>query len=567
MKAPKPFAGSRRTGFVRLCAIAFAQAGIAAATAFLVRRVFDEVATGAENWDPAKIGTLISLATIALVLAWLRRCERIEAEALGQSYTHAVRLTLYDQLGSLTPRDLQSRSRGGHLLRFIGDLTALRQWVSLGLARLIVASITAIAALTAVALINATLAATIAGVLAIGGGASLALGKTLHTAVRETRRRRARLAGDISERIALMPVVQMFSQVHRERGRIRRRSGDLRDAMIVRARVIGTLRGLSEATTGVSVAAILAAGAYEVAQARASLGAIVAAMSVLGMLTPALKDLSRVYEYWHAYKVAMDRIRVFLDTRPSVKIRSSAPALPDGPGEIAFDNIVFGDVLDGVSATARSGSVVAIVGPNGAGKSTLLSLVVRLVEPASGEVLIDGNDICQYSAASIRAAVGVVSPDLPLMRGTIGRNIRYRSPKASSEEVRRVRALCGIDEILEGIPGGMEARVVEGGLNLSPGQRQRIALARALLGTPSILLLDEVDANMDPESAALINRILQSYQGTILFVSHRAEQIAQADAIWHIEGGAVIEEGPPADLLHRDGPTRRLLRRPLALVA
>ncbi len=567
MKAPKPFTGPRRAGFIRLCWIAFAQAGIAAATAFIVQRVFDEVVTGTTGWDPVKIGSLITLAVIALVLAWLRRCERIEAEALGQSYTHAVRMTLYDRLGSLTPRDLQSRSRGGHLLRFIGDLTALRQWVSLGLARLTVASITAIAALTTMTFINATLGATIAGVLVIGGGASLALGKTLHTAVRETRRRRARLAGDISERIAMMPVVQMFSQVNRERGRIGRRSEDLRDAMIVRARVIGTLRGLSEATAGVSLAAILAAGAYEVAQGRASLGAIVAAMSVLGMLTPALKDLSRVYEYWHAYRVAMDRIRVFLGTQPSVKFQPSAPSLPDGPGEIAFKNIVFGDVLDGINATARPGSVVAIVGPNGTGKSTLLSLVVRLVEAASGEVLIDGNDISQYSAASIRAAIGVVSPDLPLMRGTIGRNIRYRSPKASDEDVRRVRTLCGIDEILQAIPGGMEARVAEAGLNLSPGQRQRIALARALLGAPNILLLDEVDANMDPESAALIDRILKTYKGTILFVSHRAEQIAQANVIWHVEGGAIIEEGPPTELLHRDGPTRRLLRRPLTLVA
>jgi len=113
----------------------------------------------------------------------------------------------------------------------------------------------------------------------------------------------------------------------------------------------------------------------------------------------------------------------------------------------------------------------------------------------------------------------------------------------------------------------MEARVVEGGLNLSPGQRQRIALARALLGAPRILLLDEVDANMDPESTVLIDRILQTYQGTILFVSHRVEQITQADTIWHIEGGTIIEEGAPADLLHQDGPTRRLLRRPLSLVA
>ena len=107
----------------------------------------------------------------------------------------------------------------------------------------------------------------------------------------------------------------------------------------------------------------------------------------------------------------------------------------------------------------------------------------------------------------------------------------------------------------------------EGGLNLSPGQRQRIALARALLGGPSILLLDEADANMDPDSARLIDKVLQSYQGKVLFVSHRPEQIAQAEVIWHVAGGKIVEQGAPTDLLLRDGPTRRLLRRPLVLAA
>jgi len=263
----------------------------------------------------------------------------------------------------------------------------------------------------------------------------------------------------------------------------------------------------------------------------------------------------------------MDRIQAFRDQRPSVKARSSAPALPAGPGEITFKNIVFGEVLDGITATAQPGSVVAIIGPNAAGKSTLLSLVARLIEPASGKLLIDGNNLRRHSAASIRAAIGVVSPDLPLMRGTIGRNIRYRSPKASDAEVRHICALCGIDEMLADIPGGMESRVAEGGLNLSPGQRQRIALARALLGQPGILLLDEVDANMDADSARLIDKVLQSYQGTVLFVSHRPEQIARAEVIWHVARGTIIEQGTPTELLLRDGPTRRLLRRPLVLAA
>jgi ATP-binding cassette, subfamily B, bacterial len=568
MKVPNPLSGSRRTIFAGLCAIAFAQAGLAAATAFLVRNVFDAiVAPPAADGVSAEAMAIAALVLVALALAWLRHRERVVAEAFGQDYTHIVRMKLYDRLGSLMPRDLQDRSRGGHLLRFIGDLSALRQWVSLGLARLCVASITTVVSLLALSIINLALAVTISVVLVMTSAAAFAMGHKLRGAARETRRRRARLAGDISERIALMSVVLMFSQIRRERGRVERRSSDLRDAMIGRARVIGALRGVTEAATGISVAAILAVGAYEINQGRATLGAIVAATSVLGMLMPALRDLSRSYEYWHSYRVALDRISAFLGTRPSVEPGASAPVLPDGPGSIAFKNVAFEKVLDGINVTAESGSVVAIVGPNGAGKSTLLALIARLIEPTSGQVLFDGNDLRRFRASSVRATIGVVSPDLPLMRGTIGRNIRYRCPRATEDEVRRVNALCGVDEILDEIPGGMEARVAEGGVNLSPGQRQRIALARALLGAPRLLLLDEVDANMDPESARLIDRVLKAYQGTVIFVSHRPHQVAQADVIWHIADGSITEQGPPTELLHRDGPTRRLMSRPLEFVA
>jgi ATP-binding cassette, subfamily B, bacterial len=568
MRLPGPFEGSRRGGFARLCAIAFAQAAIAAAAAFLVRDVFDRlVAPSGAGWMAAAMLPATVLALIALASAWLRYRERIEAEALGQDYVHAVRLRLYDRLATLPPRDLQHRSRGGHLLRFIGDLTALRQWVSLGLARLGVAAVTGVVALAALAVINPVLAATVAAVLGGGALVAIALSQPLRAAARTTRQRRARLAGDISERIAAMGVVQMFSQIRRERSRIKRRSMALRRAMVARARLIGGLRGTTEATTGIAVAAILLAGGYEVGEGRATLGAIVAAMSVLGFLTPALRDLSRVYEYWHGYRVAMERITGFLRTRPSVRAHSGAPDLPDGPGRIAFDNVAVTGVFADVSAVAEPGAVVAVVGANGAGKTTLISLVSRLIEPSAGRVLIDGHDLRHHSAASIRAAIGVVSPDLALLRGTIGRNIRYRRPDAPDDEVARVCRLCGVSELLARIPGAMEARVAEGGLNLSPGERQRIALARALLGAPRILILDEADASLDAVSARLIDEVLDAFDGTVLMVSHRAPQIARADVIWHIADRRLVEQGPAELLMSRDGPTRKLLRGPVELVA
>ncbi|RMD63147.1 MAG: ABC transporter ATP-binding protein [Alphaproteobacteria bacterium] len=563
MNLSRPLSGTRRRTFVRLCAIALAQAAFAAAAAFLVQNIFDAIAQrGADGGSvTAELRALGMLASIGGALAWLRRMERITSESLGQAYVHAVRLALYDHLGRLTPRDLHKRGRGGHLLRFTGDLTALRQWVSLGLARLAVAVIVVSVSLGALIFIDPAIAAAIAASLLLGGGAVTLVGRALGNAMRESRNRRARLATDISERIAVMPVVQMFSQVRRERARIARRSATLRDAMMQRARVIGTLRALTEATLSLAVVGILAVGVYQVGHESARLGAIVAAMSVVGMLTPAVRDLGRVYEYWHAYGVAMNRIRSFLEQRPSVPAGStSRHALRDGAGAIQFDDVTFGAVLNRIRAHAAPGTVIGLTGANGSGKSTLLSLVARLIEPDSGRILIDGCDISECSTRSVRAAIGVVSADLPLMRGTIRRNVCYRHPKASEDEIARVCALCGVDEIAARIPGGLDARVVEGGANLSLGERQRIALARALIGSPRILLLDEVDAHMDPQSTRVIDRVLSEYRGTVIFVSHRAERITQADEIWHLAGGVIAEMGPPARVLSRDGATRRLLR-------
>lgn len=562
---PRPLGGRRRRLFVRLCLIALVQAAVVAGSAFLVREVFDGLVSG------AGVGTgllpLAGLVALPLLRAWLRHAERVSAEGIGQDYAHAVRLRLYDRLGSLAPRDIQAQESGAHLLRFLGDLTALRQWVSLGLARLGSAAITLCVCLVSLWVIAPRIGAAVAAIVAVGAALAWALGRALRASAREARRHRARLASDVSERVKAMPVVQAFSQVGRERRRVARRSGELRRAMLARARIVGLLRALADGTAGLSVAAILLVGAREIAAGRASLGAVVAAVSVVGVLTPALRDIGRSYEYWHGHAVARARIASFLARRPSVSERAAAPPLPDGPGAVAFEKVGVAGCLDGIEATAAAGSIVALVGPTGVGKSTLLALVARQLDPDSGCVRIDGHDLRRHNVASVRAAIGVVGPDLPLLRGTLLRNLRYRRPSASDDELRRICAQCGLEELAASLPQGYATRIAEGGVNLSPGQRQRIALARALLGRPRILLLDEADANLDPQSSRLLDEVLASFPGTVLFVSHRLERIRRADLVWHLDGGRLVEVGAPDQLLNANGPTRRLFARSLEHVA
>jgi ABC-type multidrug transport system fused ATPase/permease subunit len=271
-------------------------------------------------------------------------------------------------------------------------------------------------------------------------------------------------------------------------------------------------------------------------------------MTIVGLLVPALRDLGRVYEYWHDAQVSSKKIRQFIKTPTLVNEMADAPDLTPGQGRLQFVDVSLSGAVNGVRAIAEPDAVVALLGPNGAGKSTLLSLAARLIDPDDGKIVLDDQDLAKHSLTSVRRAIGMVSSDLPLLRGTIDKNLRYRWPDAPVEEIERVKALCEIDKVLAELPAGEQTRVREGGSNLSLGQRQRIALGRALLGNPSILLLDEADAHLDHESIALLVRILAEYRGTVLLVTHNVDLLAAADFIWRMEDGQLVEVVAPADL-------------------
>lgn len=573
MTIPRILQGRRRTLLARLVANGLAQAGVAVGTAWLIKRVFDHMLTPALSQqssaiglgiDPGLIWAGLGLAAAAGAIAWLRMMERVDAERMGQGYALDVRMVLYDCLNSLAPRALQKRSQGGVTLRFVGDMTALRRWVSLGLARLAVAAVMTVAALSALAVINGPLALIVSAVLCTGAAVAFSLGGRLRTAARESRRRLSHLAANVNEKVATIAVVQMFGQSERERERISRQGQRLHDAMVDRARVAGQILGVTEATVALASAAALLMGVFVVAAGQASVGTVVAAMALVGILMSPLRDLGRVQEYWHGAYISREKLQEFLDSPSLVMNAPDAPDLCLGAGRLEFDAVSVARGVDQVMATVEPGTVVALVGPNGAGKSTLLSLAARLIDPDQGVVRLDGQDLAKHSLASVRRAIGMAGPDLPLLRGTVEKNLRYRWPGAPEQEIARVRALCGVDEVLAELPDGEKTRVSEGGVGLSAGQRQRITLARALLGNPPLLLLDEIDSNLDPRASAVVDRVLAEYQGTILLVTHRLDHLSSADVIWYMESGRVVEAGPPAKLLSGNGPTARMFRAGIA---
>lgn len=555
---PKPIARSRLGFFLRLVAVGVAQAGAAIGTAILVGVGFDRLVNGTAPVSASLVLWIAGGLVLAVALtASMRAVERVTAERLGQHYVTEVRDRLFRHLTRVPAREFGRRHRGSMLMRFVGDLTALRAWVSLGLARLLVSGVAISLALIALSVINLALGAAVAVVLAAGALATWATTPRLLRSSRMARRRRARLTGEVTERLTNVGVLQASGQERRERRRVGKHSGRLAEAMIDRAKASGLARAIAEGTAGAAGAAALLVGALEVRSGRTSPGTVVAAVAVVGLLAGYLRDLGRVAEYAAGAQVAREAARRFL-ALPTLSDPAGLPALAAEHGRLELEAIGFGEALAGVTLRAQPGQTVAVVGPNGAGKSTLAAVAARLIDPEHGRVVLDGQDVRDCSLASVRAAVGVAGPDLPLLKGSMERNVRYRAPQAAQEEVDRVSALCGLDELAAELPEGWRSDVGDGGGLLSAGQRARVAMARAALDRPSLLVLDEPEAHLDREAAAVIDKVLADHTGTALVVTHRRDVVERADVVWCLVDGRVAEVGPPSRVLSGAGPTARL---------
>ena len=555
---PVIFFQARRWLFLRLVGNGTLQAACIIVSMLLVRHAFD-VLLNPEFDDPEvhmfELTQVWGIALFALCLlgstgfaGWLRYIERIDAERLGQAYIHEVRIAVFDRMSRFAPRALSGRTTGSSMLRFVGDLSAIRSWISLGLARIVVSLIVTVISISVLAFLDLYLSVCAIFILSLGLGWNLRMGPNIHRVITEARRRRGLLAGNINEKIRSYIVIQAFNQRSRERKRFKKHSARLSESMIDRAAASATMRIINEGATALSMAAILSIGALEVFHGQTTAGNVVAAMAVVGFLSNAFRDLGRVHEYLQAYRVSKKKIIEFMDTTPLRGRSSKLPQLQVSKGEIELQEISLSGVLRGINGTIPGGSRLAIIGDNGAGKSTLLQVVARLVDPDRGKVLIDGQDIGRCNLASVREAIGIVSPDLPLFKGSISYNLQYRKPDASDEELSRVRQLCKIDDLLEQLPGGKDFRIKEGGNNLSLGQRHKIALARAILGQPAILIVDEIDANLDQQAIMVLEDVLTNFNGTVLMVSRFEDRLAMADYYWHLKDGRLdaVTRTPPA---------------------
>ncbi|HEU5240662.1 MAG TPA: ABC transporter ATP-binding protein [Ornithinibacter sp.] len=272
-----------------------------------------------------------------------------------------------------------------------------------------------------------------------------------------------------------------------------------------------------------------------------------------------LTDIATVLDLYQRGRASTARILALL-AEPVETQEGTVELGPDVRGRIAFEGVRAGygdgpDVLHGIDLVVPEGETHAVVGATGAGKSTLLRLLLRFGDPRSGRVTLDGHDLRDLRWSALRGSIGYVAQDVHLFAGTVAENIAYAQPDATREQLLGAAGDAAAGDVLDRLPGGLDATVGEGGRTLSGGQRQRLALARALLRRPAVLVLDEATSAVDTETEAAIQRSLREATAgrTAVVVAHRLSTVRHADRIWVLDLGRVVEAGTHDELVASGG--------------
>ncbi len=378
-----------------------------------------------------------------------------------------------------------------------------------------------------------------------------------------------RINSRLSETLSGLAVVKLFRAEEEGRREFERLNQAHFQAGMRQVKVFAVFMPLTELFSSLAAGLIIWYGGGRVVQDELSLGTLVAFIFYMQMFFRPVRDMAEKYNVMQAAMASAERIFHLMDQgealAPPRGRRAREPG--SGPGEVRFEEVSFGyhpdrPVVQEVSFTIPPGQTWALVGPTGAGKTTLVNLLLRLMDPQQGRVLLDGVDLRELGEEQIARLVALVPQEVFLFSGTVEENITLDRPQVTPERLQRALEVTGADRWLAGLPQGLQTPLGEGARRLSAGQRQLLALARALAGEPGVLVLDEATSAVDPDSERLIQQALpRVMQGrTSLVVAHRLSTVRHADRILVMQGGRLVEQGTHQALLAKGGVYARLVR-------
>ncbi len=515
--------------------------------------------------SPGNLGVvwlMAGLYMLAVLLNWGFAFARTAwTGRVGEGLMFEMRVRLFTHFQRLSLDYFTGEKAGRLISRMTSDVESLTQLFREGLVQLVVQGLTLIFVTVVLFVMNVRLAAlTLFAVVPVMVVLTLWFRSRSDRAYEETRDRIADVLTHLSESLAGIRVVTADNrQVHNT---IEHRNvvGRYRDIRFYTSRIAALYGSASQFVGIAGQAFILIIGGRMVLAGSLTIGQLTAFVLYLNAFFAPIQQLVNLYNTYQRGQAGLAKLGEVLSTLPSVAEKPGARRLRPIKGQIDFDNVTFGydpevPVLSDVNLTIAAGETFALVGPTGAGKSTIAKLVTRFYDPIDGIVRIDGNDLRDVTLASLRRQLGVVPQEPFLFAGSIRDNIAFARPDASDEEVLEACRVVGIDDLVARLPEGIHTPCHERGVSLSSGERQLLALARAFVARPRVLVLDEATSNLDLRSEAKIEQALDVLlQGrTAIIIAHRLATAMRADRIAVVLDGRITELGSHDELVAERG--------------